>query len=312
MGVSRFVVALGSNDEEALRRNDAVYTRLAAAREAGLVEDFRSLHTFLWSEDLQTRNVSAVAALPELFARTTAALEAEGFRPEAFAPFAAALREETPEPLRFRELLDSPLAPLVDSFRVQLDDGVGLITFLRGVKDPAGLEASLAGLENTHYFDQQRFLAELYGRYREKTSALIVLGLIAVLGLLYLRYRRISLSLAVAAPALLAAASTLALVSLSGSPINLLHLLGLLLVLSFGVDYGIFLLETRAHPESMAAALLSIAIACTSTCLAFGLLAASSFPALRALGTTTGLGVLSSLILAPTALLLARGGEKAP
>ena len=83
-------------------------------------------------------------------------------------------------------------------------------------------------------------------------------------------------------------------------------------MLSFGVDYGIFLLETRAHPESMAAALLSIAIACTSTCLAFGLLAASSFPALRALGTTTGLGVLSSLILAPTALLLARGGEKAP
>ena len=193
---------------------------------------------------------------------------------------------------------------------MQLDDGVGLITFLRGVKDPAGLEASLAGLENTHYFDQQRFLAELYGRYREKTSALIVLGLIAVLGLLYLRYRRISLSLAVAAPALLAAASTLALVSLSGSPINLLHLLGLLLVLSFGVDYGIFLLEARAHSESMAAALLSIAIACTSTCLAFGLLAASSFPALRALGTTTGLGVLSSLILAPTALLLARGGEK--
>ncbi len=73
-----------------------------------------------------------------------------------------------------------------------------------------------------------------------------------------------------------------------------------------------FLLEARAHSESMAAALLSIAIACTSTCLAFGLLAASSFPALRALGMTTGLGVLASLILAPTALLLARGGERAP
>jgi predicted exporter len=312
MDASRFVVALGNDDEEALRRNDAVYTRLTAAREAGLLEDFRSLHTFLWSEDLQTRNVSAVKGVPELFARTSAALEAEGFRPEAFAPFAAALREETPEPLGFRELLDSPLAPLVESFRVQLDDGVGLITFLRGVKDPAGRVASIAGREHTHYFDQQQFLAELYGRYREKTSALIVLGLVAVLGLLYLRYRRVSLSLAAAAPALLAAASTLALVSLSGSPINLLHLLGLLLVLSFGVDYGIFLLETRAHSESMAAALLSIAIACTSTCLAFGLLAASSFPALRALGTTTGLGVLMSLILAPTALLLARGGEKAP
>jgi predicted exporter len=312
MDAGRFVVALGSNDEQALRRNDAVYARLAAAREAGLVEDFHSLHAFLWSEDLQARNVAAVRAFPGLFARTAAALEAEGFRPEAFAPFAVALREETPEPLRLRDLLDSPLAPLVDSFRIELDGGVALITMLRGVKDPAGLEGVFAGLEDVHYFDQQRFLAELYGRYRERTSTLIVLGLFAVLGLLYLRYRRVSLSLAAAAPALLGAAATLALVSLSGTPINLLHLLGLLLVLSFGVDYGIFLLETGTHSESMAAALLSIATACASTCLAFGLLATASFPALRALGTTTGLGVLWSLILAPTALLLARRAGRTP
>jgi predicted exporter len=306
MEAGRFVVALGSNEEQALRRNDAVYARLAVAREAGLVEDFRSLHAFLWSEDLQARNAAVVAAFPGLFTRTAAALEAEGFRPEAFSPFAKALGEETPEPLRLRDLLDSPLAPLVESFRIELDGGVGLITLLRGVKDPTTLEAGLADLEDVHYFDQQRFLADLYGRYREKTSALIMLGLLAVLGLLYLRYRRVSLSLAAAAPALLAAASTLALLSLSGTPVNLLHLLGLLLVLSFGVDYGVFLLETRAHSESTAAALLSIGIACVSTCLAFGLLAASSFPGLRALGTTTGLGVLWSLILAPTALLLAR------
>jgi predicted exporter len=50
--------------------------------------------------------------------------------------------------------------------------------------------------------------------------------------------------------------------------------------------------------------MLSLVVACLSTCLAFGLLAASSFPALRALGTTTGLGVLLSLALAPAALVL--------
>jgi predicted exporter len=134
---------------------------------------------------------------------------------------------------------------------------------------------------------------------------LILAGLLAVITLLQLRYRRLRLSLAAAAPALLAAASTLALLALAGTAINLLHLLALLLVMSFGVDYSIFLLETRSRADRTAAAMLSLTIACMSTCLAFGLLAFSTFPALRALGATTGLGVLLSLVLAPTALVLA-------
>jgi predicted exporter len=98
-------------------------------------------------------------------------------------------------------------------------------------------------------------------------------------------------------------------ISLFGAAINLLHLLGVLLVLCMGVDYAIFLLEGRAPRERAGVTLLSITIACASTCLAFGLLAASSFPALRALGVTTGIGVMLSLVFAPTALILSRGAR---
>jgi predicted exporter len=307
-----FVVALGGDEETALQRNDAVYGRLATAREAGLLDEFRSIHPFLWSRSLQERNFATLAGLPDLPARLLRSLEAEGFRPEAFLPFVEALNEDPPEPLELNDLLDSPLRDLVSTFHVETADGVALLTFLRGVEDPVALEAALADLEDVYLFDQQRFLTEVYGSYRERTTVLILIGLVAVIGLLQLRYRRLRLSLAAAAPALLAATSTLALLSLTGTPINLLHLLGLLLVLSMGVDYSIFLLEARSDTERSAAAMLSLTIACISTCLALGLLATSGFPALRALGTTTGVGVLLSLFLAPTALVLSAARSDSP
>ena len=76
-----------------------------------------------------------------------------------------------------------------------------------------------------------------------------------------------------------------------------------------GVDYGVFLAESgrgRASLSEVSATMLSLGLACISTVLAFGLLAMSSNPALRAIGLTTGIGVLSSLILAPSVLLLLR------
>ncbi len=311
MDSGRFVVALGADEESALRLNDAVADRLSGVRERGVLEEFSSLHAFLWSQDLQRRNLAELARDPELARRALAALEAEGFRPEQFSRFAEALRDERPTPLRLEDLVGSSLDDLIATHRVELDGRTALLTYLRGVRDPRALEAALGDLDGVHYFEQRAFLAEIYGRFREETLPLLLGGVVAVLALLYLRYRRIGLCLAVAAPALLAGASTLGLLAVLGIPINLMHLLGLLLVLSIGVDYSIFLAESGARGSEAAVTLSSLVLECASTVLSFGLLAASSFPALRALGVTTGLGVLLSLVLAPTLLLLAGRGPAA-
>jgi predicted exporter len=153
----RFVVALGRDEESALQRNDAVHGRLAAARAAGLLGDFRSLHAFLFSRSLQERNYASLTASPDLPARMLGSLEAEGFRSEAFRAFADALVGDPPEPLRLNDLLDSPLRDFVAPFHVELADGVAFLTFLRDVRDPVALKAALADLPDVHLFDQQRF-----------------------------------------------------------------------------------------------------------------------------------------------------------
>ncbi|HVR62830.1 MAG TPA: MMPL family transporter [Polyangia bacterium] len=313
MDEGRFVVAGARDLETALRANDEIFARLEKARAAGALDGLTSLHAFLWSQQLQRRNRAAVAAAPDLPGRTLAALRREGFRAEAFAGFAAAagaLGGAPPvPPLALADLQASPLAPLVRSFVVDLGDATGVLTFLRGVRDAAAVEAAVAGVLGARYFDQAAFLDETYARFRVQTLQAVGIGVALILAVLYGRYRRWRLSVAALAPAVLAAAATMGLLGLCGVPINLLHVLSLLLVLSMGVDYGVFLVEAARSDVPADATRMSVLACCLTTVLSFGLLALSATPALRAIGLVTGLGVLLSLLLAPLAMLLTGGAR---
>ena len=317
MDGGRFIVALGTGGDlaaaeaAALDVNDRVFAGLVAAQGAGELEAFRSLHTFVRGPAAQQASVTALRA-PDLAARLDAAFVAEGFNKGSFAKFFADVAEDV-APLRGEDLERSPLADLVRSFRVELAEAdgqrtVAVLSFVRGVTDVPALRGRLQAVPGAYYFDQQATMAEAYGRYRERTLELVVLGLLAVFGMVWLRYRRIAVALAAFVPAVLAGGASLGVLALCGYNIGLLHVVALLLVLSMGVDYGVFLAEMRDDPEGFAATVLSVLIACLSTVLAFGLLAMSASPALQAIGLTVGLGVLLSLVLAPAALLI--GGRR--
>ena len=81
-----------------------------------------------------------------------------------------------------------------------------------------------------------------------------------VAGLVLARYRRPRLALAALLPAVLAAGATLAILAAAGAAIHLLHVVALLLVLSMGVDYGVFLVESRDQVAGLAASVLSVVI----------------------------------------------------
>src|SRR6185369_3865591 len=291
--------------------------RLEAAQAGGVLEASSSLHAFVWSADLQRRSRAALAAAPApgLGPRMLAALRRQGFKPEAFAAFeraAAALHAppETP-PLRLEDLRAGPLAPLVRPFVVKVGDEVGLLTFVRGVKQPERLAAALADLPGAQFFDQTTFLDETYARFRVQTMQAMGVGIVLICIVLFIRYRDVRTVLAGLLPAVMAAAATLALLGATGVQTNLLHVLALLLVLSMGTDYGIFLVES-APSGTWGTTLMSLVTSSATTVLAFGLLGFSTTPALRAIGLTTGVGIIFSLILAPLALVLSRAADRHP
>jgi len=308
--VGRLVVVTAPDAESALRVNDAVAQVLDGAVADGLLRRFRSLHALVWAPDLQRRNLAAVAPADATWEATARAYAAAGFRPEAFAPFRAALRAPPP-PLALEEVLASPLGPLAAPFVLDPPGGgapgVTLGTYLVGVDDPRGLADRIAGVAGATWLDQPAALARGYRRFRTRTLELVAAGLVAVFLLLLVRYRRLGTAAAAFAPSVLAGTAALGALAWLGDPLTLFHVVSLILVLSMGVDYGVFLAEAAVQGddagEEAAVTLVSLVVAALSTCLSFGALALSGQPALEAIGRTTAIGVALSLGLAPVAFL---------
>jgi predicted exporter len=308
------VVALGADADAAVALNDRVAERLGTAQRRGDLAGFRSLHAMLWSRALQDRNLSVLASIPGLADRVEDAFAAEGFRPEALAPFRTDLAAPPPPALDAATLRASPLGDLMSSLLLDLGDRVAAVTYLRGVASPAALTADLRGLDHVYVFDQQTFLNQIYREFRVTTLEQMAVGTVLVLAVLVLRYRRWRPVAACLLPSLLVVAALLAVFAAAGVETNLLHVVSLNLVMGMGVDYGIFVVDSADDRQGFDATMLSLLLCCLTTVFAFGTLALSQHPALRAIGLTTGLGITLSFVFAPVSLVLVRDatGTDAP
>ncbi|MHC5209620.1 MAG: MMPL family transporter [Planctomycetota bacterium] len=306
----RLVVALGKDEQAALEANDRVARALDAAREAGELGGFRSAARLLPSAARQTALDAAFRDDGTLWPRMAEVLEAAGFVPEAFLPFRDAIGAPAPEPLTFDDVAGTPLESLVRPFRITLDDGVGVVSFVHDLADPEALARRLDAVDGARLIDIQGVFSRAYAAYRKRMSELLLWGLVAVVLLVVLRHRALRPVVAACVPALLGAAGTIAALALLGVELNFLSLVALLMIVSMGVDYGVFLVEAGGDRAALGATHLAVCVAAVSTVLGFGLLALSEHPSLNSIGLTSGVGVLLCLVLAPTVRLLARAPEE--
>ena len=305
---SRFVIASGQDEETALQVNDRVGQLLAAAVGRGELSAYQSLSALLPSAHKQQAVAAAARAQLGDGSALVRAFEAEGFRAEAFAPFLEQLRAQEPAALTYAQLAASPLGGLVRPFRITLGGKVAFVTFLSGVKAPQALATELAAISGARFIDQQAQLKRAYLDYQRRTLQFLLAGTLGVLLLLAARYRDLRKTLAAFLPSVLGALVTVALLTLLGHGIDLVALAALLMVVSMGVDYGVFLVDAHAAQDASDAeptiALLSVFLAATTSVLGFGLLALSAHPMLRVIGFTAWVGMTSCALLAPTTLVL--------
>jgi predicted exporter len=187
-----------------------------------------------------------------------------------------------------------------------------VLTYLRGVADPAAVRASLADLPDVHWFEQRAFLNEIFARFRDQTVRQAALGSLLVLPILMLRYRNLRRALAAFLPSVLSGVVVLSAFAALGLEVNLLHVVSLLVVTGMGVDFGIYLVDSVDSHRALGSTLISILLCCLATLFTFGMLALSDHPGLRAIGLTSGLGIALSFLLAPAALLLTRADAERP
>lgn len=308
----RLVVATGIDEEQALQANDQILQALSQLKNDGGVTGFRSLAPMLPSKKTQREVDSTIRNDAHLWPRLERALVTEQFVAAAFQPWRDLIAEPAPEPLTFAQLADGPLGAMVQPFRFTWSGGVGFVSFLHELADEPALRQALGAIPGADLIDIAGALSGAYGSYRERLLQLWLIGLGAVLLIVALRHRAVRPTLIAYVPAILGATGTASILSLCGLQLNMLSLVALLMVVSMGVDYGVFLAEHRRDPTARDATLLAVVLAGASTILGFGLLALSSQPPLYHIGLTSAVGVLLCLLLAPTVCALSTQGEQSP
>ncbi|EXI65571.1 MAG: hopanoid biosynthesis associated RND transporter like protein HpnN [Candidatus Accumulibacter adjunctus] len=300
-GGSRFLLVEGADDEEALRREEALSARLRTRVGQGLA-GYAAVSGFVPS-------IATQAAMRALLQRTLPAekvaplLDEAGLQKAAAEAWRHMLASDAP--LTLRQWLELPLAQPFKYQVVPTSSGTALIVILSGDDGSLDLMSLTADLPGVSAIDKAASVSALLAEYRRLATLWLPFAGLMVLAVLAWRYG-LRQGAAILLPTLAAIGIALGLYGAVGVSLTLFSLLALTLILGSGVNYAIFIVEAGpCAPASFAGVLVSA----TTTLLAFGLLGLSSMPALHQFGLLLLIGISLAVLFAPMALTLGRARQ---
>jgi predicted exporter len=291
---TRFVLVSGSTSEDVLRRLEALEPVLRSLAEGGRIKGHLSVSPSLVSLERQRADRALLAR--DVYAPGGALdriMDRLGFDSDTRAArhrdFAAAEGKFLEPPFWFTSPLSAPVRHL---WLGQLGQDHATVVLLDGNVAPEAVRAAVEVLPGVAYVDQVADISHVLGEYRRIASWLMLVVMTVMLACLLVFYRS-GAAVRTAFPAAAGLALTLATLGLLNEPVNLFHVLSLLLVLGLGVDYAIILREGRNQQ-----AVLAVFLSMTTTLISFGLLGFSSVPFVRSIGITVAFGVAFTFLVA--------------
>ena len=295
----RYVLTLaGRTEEEVLKASEALRPALDQLVSDGAIEGYDMASRYLPSAAVQSRRQQQLpdpARLQPLLAKV---VESSPFNPGAFDPFAADIENaRMARPLTSDDLQGTPLAASVQGLLLEGEGHVTALVSLSGLQDPSTV-ARIAAAQGAQLLDMKQASESLVAAYRGRVLA--ALGVAAVLLTLtvWLSLRKPRRVWRVLLPMALTTLLILAVLRGTGVELNLFHLVALILAAGLGLDYALFFDHAGDDRADQLRTLHALIVCSLMTLLVFSLLALSSIPVLRAIGTTVALGVFANFVLA--------------
>ncbi|MGB8146014.1 MAG: MMPL family transporter [Chromatiaceae bacterium] len=309
--VRYLVVVTAAEQEAALVTSEHVAAVLQGLEAAGVIDGFESPAAYLPSHATQHQRLASLPPDTELRRRFTAAIAELPLQSDRFEPFFADVAKARGQAtLSTEDLKGTSLAEGVDALLMPSGGHWTALLPLR-VAASHGLDAERVraalgstGLTGVYFVDLKGESDRLYAGYLREAILLSLGGLAAILGLLVAATRSPGRVFRIAAPLVVAVAVVIAGLVLAGQQLNILHLVGMLLVVAVGSNYALFFDRGAAEGGISPRVLASLLLAVSTTVAGFGILAFSSVPVLNAIGATVGPGAL--LALAFSAILARR------
>lgn len=291
----QLVILRGPDAETVLRREEALLPALERLRAAGALGGYEAAARILPSVARQEARRAALPDAATLAARLDAARAGLPFREAAFAPFLAAVEAARTLPALTPATLEGPLAQrLAPLLAAREGEWRGTVP-LQGVTDRAAIRAAVAGLEGAVFVDLRQELGTILAGYMGQAWAWLGISGLAVLLVLGFGLRQPLMVARVLGSVAAAGLVAVAVLTLGGARLSLLHLVALQLVAGVGLDYALFFARRLLDQEERARTLRTLVTCNAMTLLTFGLLAACETPVLRDIGATVALGAALAL-----------------
>ncbi|HKR65763.1 MAG TPA: MMPL family transporter [Thermoanaerobaculia bacterium] len=322
------------------KTQDEVITRThAAARELrGLVADktigsYQSIATFVPPREEQLAVIRTLDAgradrfnYDRINKTFRAALEENGFRSEAYDSymelFAQTLAPK--EPISLDTLNDPDLLTFLRRFVKQTKEGWMSVTYIypAGSKWPRDVPPKLLAL-NERTGGILTGINLVSGTLRRIVRADAVrsttIGLVAVIVIMIVSFRRLRPAMLTFVPFLAGAIAMLGLMAIGGLQFNFMNIFVGLMIIGCGTDYAVYILHRYAEspkdfgvtaPETGKA----VVMAALTTIVGYGSFALSHYPGLRSIGYASFFGIffsgLAAITLLPAILVSGRESDE--
>ena len=303
---SRVIVLVQSNGDEdtLLEATFQVSLALDMMVKDGKLAGFSSPTMVLPPPSIQVTRQRALPDVATLTARLDLASQGLPIGADSLKYFVSDVQaSRTRVPLRRTDLIGTQLATQLEPLLIrQGEQRTAILPVRERHESPVSVEQIARALPRLpgatiKVLDLTAQTNSLYAGYLGEAIMLSAFGGLAIAALLWLRLGTVAKAMRVSIPVLGALVFVVAGLALAGKPMNLLHLVGLLLVVAIGSNYALLLADYVVDRFQDPTILASLALANMTTLLGYGVLAASSVPLLSALGTTVGLGAPLVLLL---------------
>ncbi len=314
----RYVLALTAPDAQAaLAGSEGLRPALDALVARGAIDGYDMAARYLPSAATQRARQQQLPAGDALRTMLDAALADSPFRADAFEDFVADVaRARTAPPLQPRDLDGTPLATSVSGLLVGGDGQATALVSLSGLED-VGAVAQAASAHGARLLDLKQASESLVADYRARILASLAAAALLLMATVWIALRKPRRVARVLLPMALSTLLILAVLRGFGVELTLFHLVSLILAAGLGLDYALFFEHAGDSRDDQLRTLHAVIVCSLMTLLVFSLLALSSIPVLRAIGSTVALGVLLNFVLslliarAPAARVLPMGGTTA-
>ncbi|HEY4528886.1 MAG TPA: MMPL family transporter [Luteimonas sp.] len=297
----RYVAVLrGADADAALAMAGALHPRLDALVAEGALDGWDSAARYLPAVATQRARQQALPEPEALRQALGEAVAATPFREDAFAPFLADVeRARNADPLRPSDLAGTPLAATVEGLLLDGGAGDGAIALvsLSGLDDVDAVARAVAD-GGGELMDMKVASESLVAEYRGRVLAALAAAALLLAATVWFSLRSPGRVARVLLPMALTTLVILAVLRGFGVELNLFHLVALILAAGLGLDYALFFEHAGDRRDDQLRTLHAVLVCSLMTLLVFSLLALSSIPVLRAIGSTVAIGVFCNFVLA--------------